>query len=243
MENMKIYEGHREVPKTALKPITAGRLKGMSDINPMFRIKSLTEDFGACGIGWYYAVDKQWIETFANEAVAFVNISLYIKVDGEWSKPIFGTGGSKIVAMERNGAYVSDEAFKMATTDALSVACKQLGYGADIYWQNDKTKYSPYEDKSQNDKQNESQEAEKKAEQIKEMLTPEAIEKVDKNLIPKSNALISEEQINLIFTEMERTGVSEKQILQLAKADKINEMSQATAVAIINKLHNTGSKG
>lgn len=30
----------------------------------------------------------------------------------------------------------------MATTDAISVACKQLGIGADIYWDKDKTKYS-----------------------------------------------------------------------------------------------------
>ena len=29
----------------------------------------------------------------------------------------------------------------MATTDAISVACKQLGVGANVYWQADKTKY------------------------------------------------------------------------------------------------------
>ena len=29
----------------------------------------------------------------------------------------------------------------MATTDAISVACKQLGIGADIYFANDRTKY------------------------------------------------------------------------------------------------------
>lgn len=29
----------------------------------------------------------------------------------------------------------------MATTDAISVACKQLGFGADIYWGADRSKY------------------------------------------------------------------------------------------------------
>lgn len=36
---------------------------------------------------------------------------------------------------------MSDECYKMATTDALSVACKNLGIGADIYWKESKTKY------------------------------------------------------------------------------------------------------
>ena len=47
------------------------------------------------------------------------------------------------VEIQKNGAHVSDECYKMATTDAISVACKQLGIGADIYWDKDKTKYSP----------------------------------------------------------------------------------------------------
>lgn len=141
MDNMTIYNAVREVPKTAQKPILAGRLKGKTDINPMWRIKALTELFGACGIGWYYNVTRQWTEVCNDEVCAFVNIELFIKVDGEWSKPIFGTGGNKLIEKESKGLHVSDECFKMATTDALSVACKQLGVGADIYWQEDKTKY------------------------------------------------------------------------------------------------------
>ena len=43
---------------------------------------------------------------------------------------------------EKQGAYTSDECFKMALTDAISVACKALGFAADVYWDNDKTKYS-----------------------------------------------------------------------------------------------------
>lgn len=33
----------------------------------------------------------------------------------------------------KSGMHNNDEAFKMAVTDALSVACKMLGIGADIY--------------------------------------------------------------------------------------------------------------
>lgn len=108
----------------------------------MWRIKILTEQFGPCGIGWYYIPTRKWLETSGNEIAAFVDIELYIKVDGEWSKPIPGNGGSMFASKEKSGIYVSDECYKMATTDAISVACKQLGIGADVYWDSDRTKYN-----------------------------------------------------------------------------------------------------
>lgn len=141
--NLEIYNKVRQVPERAQKPIRAGRLKGMTDINPMWRIKVLTDQFGPCGFGWYYEVKDHWIETSMSndEITANVLISLYIKHDGEWSAPIQGIGGSKLVAQEKKELYVNDECFKMALTDAISVACKALGVGADIYWSKDNTKY------------------------------------------------------------------------------------------------------
>ena len=144
MENLGIYESVRQVPQSAQREIQAGRLKGKTDINPMWRIKALTEQFGPCGIGWKYVITDKRLEQGANNEVsAFVDIDLYIKVDGAWSDAIPGTGGSAFVASERNGLYTSDECFKMALTDAISVACKALGFGADVYWAKDATKYTP----------------------------------------------------------------------------------------------------
>lgn len=142
MENLSIYERVRSVPETAKRTIQAGRLKGKTDINPMWRIKELTAQFGPCGIGWKYAITDKRLESGANnEIAAFLDINLYVKVDGEWSEPIPGTGGSAFVASERSGLYTSDECYKMALTDAISVACKALGFGADVYWDKDTTKY------------------------------------------------------------------------------------------------------
>lgn len=142
MENLEIYNKLRECPTEAIKPINAGRLKGMSDINPMWRIKALTEVFGPCGIGWWYTIDKQWLEAGNGpEIAAFCNITLFYKWAGEESHGIPGTGGSGFVKVEKNGPYTSDECFKMALTDAISVAAKALGAAADIYWQKDRTKY------------------------------------------------------------------------------------------------------
>lgn len=148
MEKMDIYNRVRQVPDEAKKAISAGRLKGMTDINPMWRIKKLTEEFGPCGIGWWTKVTDRWTETIGDETCAFVDLELYIKVGDEWSKPITGSGGSKLATKERSGVYVSDECYKMAETDALSVACKKLGIGADVYFSADRTKYSQTVDDS-----------------------------------------------------------------------------------------------
>lgn len=138
MSNLEYYNRLKVVPPEALRTIQSGRLRGKNDINPMWRIKTMTENFGICGIGWKYVITKQWTETFGSEVKAYCNIDLFIKVNGEWSDAIQGTGGSSEVTMERNGAYVSDECYKMALTDALSVAMKALGVAADVYFEKGK---------------------------------------------------------------------------------------------------------
>lgn len=136
MDNLEIYNKGRIVPAEAQKEIAAGKLKGFTDVNPMFRIQKMTELFGACGIGWYYEIIDKWVsEGEGIEKICSVQINLYVKQDGEWSKPIAGVGGSKFVTATKNGADTSDECFKMALTDAISVATKSLGIAADIYWQ------------------------------------------------------------------------------------------------------------
>lgn len=117
-------------------------MKGMTDINPMWRIKMLTERFGPCGVGWKYIIRDKHLEHGPNDEIAaIVDIDLFYKADGAWSEAVPGTGGSMFSAKEKNGIYVSDECFKMALTDALSVACKALGMGSDVYWAAGRTKY------------------------------------------------------------------------------------------------------
>lgn len=141
--NMRIYDAVRSVPPEAIKPITAGRLKGKSDINPMWRIKVLTEQFGPCGEGWYTEGVRYWtvIQEKSLETAVFCELQLHTKGESGWSAPIYGIGGNTVIAAEKNGLYLDDEAYKKAYTDALSVACKALGIGADVYWNEDRTKY------------------------------------------------------------------------------------------------------
>ena len=152
MENMELYNKFRACPAEAQKPITAGRLKGKTDINPMWRLKMLTEAFGPCGIGWTYRIVRTWIEKGATkrqfndrgevvvenaEMSVNVEIALRFKYEGAWSEEIPGIGGAMFCELESRGFNTEDEAYKKALTDAISVACKALGIAADIYYAKD----------------------------------------------------------------------------------------------------------
>ncbi len=151
MDNLSIYSKVAHVPEQARKAISGGRTKGMTDINPMWRIKALTQTFGPCGIGWKYVIKSQRLETLPDGTIkAFVDIDLHIRdpETGEWSEPIPGIGGNTFYSQESSGWYANDECFKSALTDAISVSCKALGVGADVYWSSDPTKYSTLSDGS-----------------------------------------------------------------------------------------------
>lgn len=144
MGNLDLWNSVSRPPKEALKQISGGRLNGKSDINPQWRMKAITEQFGPCGQGWKYTIDRLWTEEGdAGERMAFALVSVFVnRHSQEWSEPVPGIGGSMMIAKERNGLYNSDEAYKMAVTDALSVAFKALGVAAEIYMGNwDGSKY------------------------------------------------------------------------------------------------------
>lgn len=140
-DNLEILELGWDVPQEAKKPISGGRLNGKTDISPMWRIKRLTEIFGPCGIGWWYTIKEQrLLEGADGEIKAFVTIDLFYRWGEQVSQPVPGIGGNTFV--EKGGKYTSDECFKMALTDAISVAAKALGIGGSVYSGEDRTKYS-----------------------------------------------------------------------------------------------------
>jgi len=153
MDNLKFWNSRNQPPKSALKEIQAGRMKGQSDINPQWRYKAMTEAFGVVGIGWKFTIDKMWTEQAANnEVMAFVCVSVYIKDGDKWSDAIPGNGGSTLIVSEKNGMYNDNDAYKKATTDALSTSMKMLGVAADVYmgmWDGAKYKDAPSEKKTE----------------------------------------------------------------------------------------------
>lgn len=143
-DNLHIYKQVSSVPEDAQKPFESSWGKKLTEINGMWRIQKLTELFGPCGEGWFTEVTRQERVDFPNgEVCVFTDINLYLKdtKSGRWSKPIRGTGGNRLVLKNADGLFIDDEAYKKAYTDALGIACKALGFGADIYWGRNESKY------------------------------------------------------------------------------------------------------
>ena len=154
-KNVRFYHQFMKTPQDAQKSFNNGRFSG-TDINPMWRIKVLTEVFGPSGFGWwtqnvrYEFVEADITNTTAENAPTQKETSVFCELElivkdpetGEVSQPIYGVGGNTYIAWGKYGPRASDEAKKMAYTDALSIACKSLGIGHDIWYSNDRTKYT-----------------------------------------------------------------------------------------------------
>lgn len=150
-DKMELWNKVSKPPASALKKIKGGRISGMTDIKPQWRIKVMTEVYGLCGIGWKFEIKRLWTESgSAEQVLAFAEVELFIKVNDKWSDGIPGNGGNMLVAREKAGLHSSDEAFKMAITDALSTSMKMIGVASEIYegnWNGSKYKDVPQKTK------------------------------------------------------------------------------------------------
>ena len=96
-DNLALYNALRVVPQTAQKEIQAGKLKGFTDINPMWRIKKLTELFGPCGFGWWYRITEQQILDACRKA----RCHDFISTLPESYDTVVGEGGATLSGGER----------------------------------------------------------------------------------------------------------------------------------------------
>ena len=135
MENKReLWDKLRCVPQEVTKTFNNGRFAG-TDIKPVWRLEKLTETFGPVGFGWYIENVRFWLETAPNgEVKTNCELDLFVRMGDEWSKPIHGVGGNTFYSVSKTGVgFADDEGYKKAYTDAVSVAAKALGVGADIY--------------------------------------------------------------------------------------------------------------
>jgi hypothetical protein len=226
-DNMKFYDAMRAVPKEAQKTFNNGKFSG-TDINPMWRIKKLTELFGPCGIGWYTEPVSRHMERAEDGTTcAFVSINLYIKVDGEWSKPIYGEGGNTFATKTKAGYLsVSDEAYKMAYTDAISNAAKALGCGADIWFEKDRTKYDLQQERAQSTAQPAAQPAQTAA--------PATTDMDIAKLVAQANACNTADEVMKIYNDHKELWSNDKfskPIIAIGKAKREAEAAKKGGAA------------
>lgn len=127
---------YRKPPADAIKQQTHGAR--LSSINPQWRVDALTDILGPYGIGWWTESEAgDWKAANVNCVYVRLRLCYRVCIGGEEVTANTGwhTGGTPI---DR-----SDEAVKMAETDALGKAVSYLGIGAAIYrGESDGDKYS-----------------------------------------------------------------------------------------------------
>ncbi len=124
-----------EVPAHYTREIKAGSLKGKSDISPQWRTRAMTELYGLQGEGWTWTeTGRDTLACGNGEVLCFVQGVIKYKTEkGEWSSPIEGNGGNKLIALANGKPKPNDEGWKMATTDAIGTALKGIGFASKVY--------------------------------------------------------------------------------------------------------------
>jgi hypothetical protein len=192
--NTKMYLELSRTDPSATKPFQKrGGFSGTA-IDPAWRWMRLTEYFGPCGQGW----GAEQLAFHIAEGIAFVCVRLWYRVPNEdgsmgtgeqcWTPPQWG--GSELVKVMKGYTATSDEALKMAMTDAMGKCAGMfLGLGADIY-------LGSFED----DKYREESEVFYKTKANPE-LTPVAIAKSEEELAEKLAAITDLKALDDLWTD------------------------------------------
>lgn len=129
-ENTKYWTAFKTVPKDHVKPFQqSGGFKGTA-IKPMWQFLRMTEEFGPCGTGWGIHEPKFDVQAAGNEILVFCTATVWY---GPERAVLVGVGGDKILAQQKSGPRMDDNAYKKAFTDAITNALKMLGMAADVH--------------------------------------------------------------------------------------------------------------
>lgn len=130
MSNTKIWDSLGRTDPAHTKGFKrAGGFSGTA-MKPIWIVKRMTEQFGPVGEGWGMHEPNFQVVPADKEVLVFCTVAVWHTSP---QNVFYGVGGDKVVASRGNGSFNSDEAFKMAYTDAVNNALKYLGVGADIH--------------------------------------------------------------------------------------------------------------
>jgi len=127
IEPMKIWNSLCDTPDKHKRPYTKFG-KVLTSVNATWQIMKLTELLGPVGHGWSFKAEYSIHSTKSMQiAISDVTLGILQVYLGTWG-PIRGCS----ILVNQQGEFNSD-AFKAATTDALTKAMAYLGSAADVY--------------------------------------------------------------------------------------------------------------
>lgn len=128
--NLALWDAVGKTDPKHTKPFKrTGGFQGTA-LKPMWVWRKLTEQFGACGVGWGCDEPSFQLVPADKEMLVYCTVRAW---HGTRENALWGIGGDKAVSTNKYGTSANDEAFKMAFTDALMNAFKYVGVGADIH--------------------------------------------------------------------------------------------------------------
>jgi hypothetical protein len=136
-QNLRIWHSVKKTDPSYTKPFSrAGGFKG-TDINPLWRMMRMTEEFGPIGQGWGYEVlETRFDHLTDGQALVFALVKVWYREDGQTERYEVGPqwGGTQLIAARKDGKlFVDDEAPKKAVTDGITKCLSYLGVSADVY--------------------------------------------------------------------------------------------------------------
>lgn len=144
-DNLEVWNLVQDTPKEFLKQIPGSSGKQLTEINPTYRVKKMTEAFGPLGIGWKYQIARDLngnlIErteaSLVNNQIVFykVLVEVYIRYENEWVKAAEQWGSAELIEVFNSGKVADkmNDAHKSAMTDALGKLLSHFGVGSDVY--------------------------------------------------------------------------------------------------------------
>jgi hypothetical protein len=132
-KNLWLWRLNETTPPSKTKPVSFGRKFTATDT--YYQIKRATETFGPVGIGWGWETEDEVVTAEGKEgSVSFAKckVSLWYRDPRNPEVicrpgPVIGTNTMFL------GGKPDDDAFKKATTDAITKSLSYLGFSADIF--------------------------------------------------------------------------------------------------------------
>ncbi len=207
--------------------------------------------------GYYYRSCEDILEA-CKPLLKETNSSLYLSDDIVQISDRFYVKVTAVFIDNESGESIHNTAFARESTDVKGMSAPQVTGASSTYARKyalnglfciDDTVDDDTEE-LKNEKDNRIKQEKKQTKQpqqptepskeVKEMLSDETMANVDKNLIPNSGK-VTEEQLEMLHKELERTGINPKSVLGMFKVNDFTEMTSSQAVACLNKFKKTPS--
>lgn len=127
MDNMGIWNAVCKTDPAHTKKVN--QRGGFTAIDAQYQVQEATKLFGPVGTGWGYDCDQSTVEV-SGVALAVTDLTLWYMEDG--TPRNFGPIRACNQLVSDKGR-VDEDAWKKATTDALTKALSHLGFNADVF--------------------------------------------------------------------------------------------------------------